>query len=153
MLLELDSVLPAPRTRFWLVLPLVSFASNWVWEMAQMRMYATLADQPWLATVPPCTAAAAADAGLALMICGAAMLLGRLLRLPVLLSSAFLGALAAVSIERLELARGSWSYSEAMPVVPVVGIGLWPLLQLTLLVPVAIGLARWWTSRRTSQTR
>jgi hypothetical protein len=29
-----------------------------------------------------------------------------------------------------------------MPVVPLLGVGLWPLLQLTLLVPIAFAAAR-----------
>lgn len=145
--------LPALRARFWCVLGIVSFTTNWVWEMAQMRAYPSLADQPWQMTVLPCTAAAIADAGLTLILFALAFLLGRSLRLPLLPLSAFLGALAAVLIEKVELARRSWSYSEAMPIVPVVHVGLWPFLQLGLLVPISIGLARWWIWARTTQAR
>lgn len=40
--------------------------------------------------------------------------------------------------------RGSWAYSELMPVVPVLGAGLSPLLQ-WIILPLA---AFWWASRR-----
>lgn len=150
MLPELDSVHSARRARFWFGVGVISFLTNWAWEMAQMRAYATLADQPWDSTIFPCSVAALADAGLTLAICGVSILLARA-GLPLLASSALLGAVAAVVIEKVELARGSWSYSEEMPIVPVVGAGLWPLLQLTLLVPVAIALARWWTSHGQSR--
>lgn len=43
---------------------------------------------------------------------------------------------------------GRWSYNHRMPVEPVLETGLWPLLQLTLLVPAAIGIATWRARRR-----
>ena len=39
--------------------------------------------------------------------------------------------------------RGSWAYSDLMPVVPILGTGLSPLAQ-WLVVPLA---AFWWVSR------
>lgn len=137
------------RASLWFAIFAVSFTINWAWEMAQMRAYATLADQPWPLTILPCSVAALADAGLTLAICGVSEFLTRALRLPFLASSALLGATAAVLIEKVDLARGSWSYSEAMPIVPIVNVGLWPFLQLTVLVPVSIGLGRWWIRYRT----
>ncbi|MGH9628043.1 MAG: hypothetical protein ACRD7E_06850 [Bryobacteraceae bacterium] len=118
-----------------------------------MRAYAELADKPWHLTVLPCSVAALADAGVTLAICGVSMLLARGLRLPLLASAAFLGALTALLIEKIELARGSWSYSEAMPIVPIIDIGLWPFLQLILLVPISIGLGCWWIRYRTRPER
>ena len=68
-------------------------------------------------------------------------------RWPVFAAAAFLGAVCAVVFERLALAAGRWSYTDRMPIVPVLGVGLWPLLQLTLLVPVAWAIAAWWAGR------
>jgi hypothetical protein len=59
-----------------------------------------------------------------------------------------LGDACAVAIEREALASGRWSYTDRMPVVPMLGVGLWPLLQLTLLVPLAFWVATWWGRRR-----
>lgn len=149
---ELEDVLSAPRAHFWFGVGVISFVTNWAWEMAQMRAYATLADRPWHSTILPCSAAALADAGLTLALCGVSILLARA-RLPLLASSALLGAVAAVVIEKVELARGSWSYTEDMPIVPIIRVGLWPFLQLTVLVPISIGLALRWKWYRTTRTR
>ncbi len=114
-----------------------------------MRAYATLADRPWSSTVQPCTVAAVGDSGVTLAIFAVAGVLTKLLRLPLVLLCASLSALVAVLIEKVQLARGAWSYSEDMPVVPLVGVGLLPLLQLALLVPASTILAHWWIRRRT----
>lgn len=41
------------------------------------------------------------------------------------------------------LATGRWSYTDGMPILPVLGVGLWPVLQLTLLTPIALGIGRY----------
>lgn len=62
------------------------------------------------------------------------------------LLAALAGALTAVLVERLALSNGWWSYTAAMPVVTVLGAGLYPLIQLTVLTPLAIWLGgRRWT--------
>lgn len=48
-----------------------------------------------------------------------------------------------MAVEWRALAVARWSYTESMPVVPLLSVGLWPLLPLTLLVPAAIALAGW----------
>ena len=55
---------------------------------------------------------------------------------------------AATAVEWKALASGSWSYTDRMPIVPVLDVGLWPLVQLTLLAPAAFWIAGWWTKRR-----
>lgn len=62
-------------------------------------------------------------------------------------AAALLGAGWATATEWLALAFGGWSYTEWMPVVPVLGVGLWPFLQLTLLVPAALWVAARWSPR------
>jgi hypothetical protein len=57
------------------------------------------------------------------------------------LAAAFLGALCAVLFEWFAFRSGLWSYGEEMPVLPVIGTGLLPFVQLTLLVPLAIWLS------------
>jgi hypothetical protein len=58
-------------------------------------------------------------------------------------TAAILGLAYAVLVELAGLAAGSWSYTERMPVVPVFGVGLWPLLQMTLLPPLVFLFAKW----------
>lgn len=61
---------------------------------------------------------------------------------------ALLGATAATAIELFAVATERWVYHERMPIIAALGVGLWPFLQLTLLVPAAVGLAHWWSGRR-----
>jgi hypothetical protein len=42
-----------------------------------------------------------------------------------------------VSCEYIGLRAGKWSYNDRMPIVPIIGLGAWPVLQLTLLTPLA----------------
>jgi len=116
-----------------------------------MHAYATLADRPWSSTILPCTVAAVGDSGVTLAVFAVGRVLSRLRRLPLVLVSAPVSAFVAFLIEKVQLARGAWSYSGDMPIVPLVGVGLLPWLQLTLLVPGSIILAQWWIRRRTRQ--
>jgi hypothetical protein len=63
-------------------------------------------------------------------------------------TAALLGGAFAVAYEWKALGSGRWRYTDRVPVMPVLGAGLWPLLQLALLVPLAFGLARRWAVRR-----
>jgi hypothetical protein len=104
--------------RFFASTVLASFVLNEIWEMAQMSAYVETAGHSWTSTLGLCTRAAVNDVGIILGIYAA-------------------GALAA----------GRWSYTERMPVVSVLGAGLWPLLQMTLLPPLTFLFARWWAGR------
>jgi hypothetical protein len=63
-------------------------------------------------------------------------------------AAALLGGACAVAVEWRALAVGRWSYASAMPIVPLLDVGLWPVLQLTLLTPLALWLAARWARRR-----
>ena len=127
-----------------------AFVLNWLWEMVQMPAYAEMAGRLWLETVGICTIAAWGDVVITLGVYGAVALATRDLRWaatgrwPVFAVSALLGAVCAFLFERIALAAGRWSYTDRMPIVPALGVGLWPLLQLTLLVPLNFWLASWW---------
>ena len=56
------------------------------------------------------------------------------------LAAAGLGALTAIFFEQIAFTFNLWSYGEEMPLLPVLGTGLLPLVQLTVLVPLAIWL-------------
>ena len=57
----------------------------------------------------------------------------------------------AALVEPAALVAGRWSYTERMPVVSVLGTGLWPLLPMTLLPPRTFSFARWWAGRRATR--
>jgi hypothetical protein len=139
---------------FFGALALASFALNWVWEMAQMRAYAEMTTKSWLETLLPCTLATFGDVAVTFAVWGVGALAaadvrwGMAGRWNAYATAALLGGACAVAYEWKALGSGQWHYTDRMPVVPVLEVGLWPLLQLALLVPLAFGLARWWAMRR-----
>lgn len=156
-----DSAGSRPAWRFLAALAVSSFAMNWLWEMVQMPAYAEMAGRSWWETVPRCTAASFGDVGLTLGVYAiGALAAGRLAwgvagTWNVYAASALLGAVIGAAIEWRFLSLGRWSYTDRMPVVPVLGVGLWPFLQLTLLVPASLAVAGWWVGgsvRRAAHT-
>ena len=142
-----------PLWRFLLVLALCAFALNWLWEMLQMPGYAEMAGLSWRVTAARCTTATLGDVVITLGIYGIGATAagqwhwGLVGGWNVLATGAMLGALIAVAVEHVALAHGRWSYTDRMPIVPVLAVGLWPFLQLTVLVPLALALARWSSHR------
>ena len=126
-----------------------AFFLNLFWEIVQMPAYAAPA-RSWFSTVLEHVLPSLGDVAITLGIYGlAALSAGRLDwaatgEWNVFASAALLGGASATAYEWKALGEGWWSYSELMPVVPVLGVGLWPLLQLTLLAPSALWVAVWW---------
>jgi len=131
-----------------------SFVLNETWEMAQMSAYVQTAGYPWMDTLGRCTKAALGDVGIILGIYLTCSLVARDLRWglragpEIFAAAAAVGLAYAVLVEHFGLLAGRWSYTERMPVVPALGAGLWPLLQMTLLPPLIFALAKWWIGRR-----
>lgn len=142
-----------PRWIFFAAFAVAAFVLNWVWEVAQMPAYAVPA-RPWGAAALAHVVPSLGDVALSLGVYGiAALAAGRLDWAAhggwnVYAAAALLGGAAATAYEWKALGAGWWSYSELMPVVPILDVGLWPLLQLTLLVPAALRVAVWWGGRR-----
>jgi len=117
---------------------IISTAVNYVWEMAQMPLYQDMpfdALSSWLL----CFRASLGDGLIIVTIWALGAGLYKRVRWfrplhigPVLLLLAS-GALIAVAIELHALAVENWSYSELMPIVPWLEIGLSPFVQLLLL--------------------
>lgn len=153
------------KASLWTFLPtlsLIAFGLNWLWEMSQMPAYAEMAGRSWQETALACTVAALGDVGLTLAVCGlGALAAGRLGwamegSWNVCAAAALLGGACGVAFEWQALAFGHWTYDARMPVVPVLGVGLWPFLQLALLTPVSLAAAHWFArtmDRRFSRTR
>jgi hypothetical protein len=128
---------------------------NWFWEMAQMPAYAELAGRSWGETLLPCTLATVGDVAVTLAVWSVGALAagdvrwGTVPRWNVYATAALLAGGWSVAYEWKALGSGRWSYTGWMPVVPVLGVGLWPLLQLALLVPLSLAVAAWWARRFT----
>jgi hypothetical protein len=139
--------------RFFATTVLASFVLNEIWEMAQMSAYVETAVNPWTSTLGLCTRAAVGDVGIILGLYAAGALpagdlgWGMRGRWNIYATVAVLGLAFAVLVEHAALAAGRWTYSERMPVVPVLDAGLWPLLQMALLPPLTFLFARWWVGR------
>lgn len=58
------------------------------------------------------------------------------------ISLAIIGFVIAIVIEQNALLTGKWSYGGAMPLVPYFRVGLTPVLQMTLLLPLSFYLAQ-----------
>lgn len=65
------------------------------------------------------------------------------------MAAAAAGSVSALLVEWTALSVGAWSYNERMPIVPLLDAGLWPGLQLTILVPVTMWAATRACRRRT----
>jgi hypothetical protein len=137
--------------RYVAALVVSAFGLNWLWEMAQMSAYVEMAGRPWGEMLLTCTAAAFGDALITLAVYAGGVFVTQDSRWAlnggwkVYLSAALAGALCAVVIEWAALYAEHWSYSGGMP--EVLGVGVLPLMQLTLLVPAAFRVALWWYGR------
>jgi hypothetical protein len=133
---------------------LTAFGLNWLWEMLQMAGYAEMAGRAWRATLPSCMLASLGDVLITVAVYGVGALAsgqvrwGTTRKWNIYAAAALLGTGCATAIEWHALATGRWSYSRHMPIVPLLAVGLWPLLQLTLLVPVSLWFAAWCCNRR-----
>ena len=119
----------------------IAFALNWVWEIVQMAAYKS-SEEAMLESLFFCTLATFIDALTILTIYAAAAAFfidGRGWRF--YLTAALLGSVFAVLFEKIAFAFGWWSYNDRMPILPVLGTGLLPLAQLTILAPLSIRLA------------
>jgi hypothetical protein len=120
----------------------VSLFVHYMWEMLQSFAY-DMMGVPLERAVLNHLWASAGDAGLMLLIYAAPALLRRdrlWIRRPRpadLALCATLALILAVGIERHALASGRWAYTAAMPVLPGLGVGLLPVLQL-LVLPLPI---------------
>ncbi len=119
-----------------------AFALNWIWEMAQMFAYAKKPADSFAETFIICTLASVIDAMVTLAIDAFLRFLTKPYGAMFYLSAAILGALCAAGFEWFAFRFNLWSYSEQMIVLPVIGVGLLPFIQLTLLVPLAIWLTK-----------
>jgi hypothetical protein len=119
---------------------------NFLWEMLQMRFYSSMKLLPFWSATWLCTRSAAADVALLALCFVIAALVARHsvwpLR-PTLKAMATFFALcllATVAIERWAIATGRWSYNDTMPMI--LGVGVLPLLQWTLIPALSLLLFR-----------
>lgn len=128
---------------------LFGFLLNLPWELLQVPLYRGLAASSHWEGILVCARTAAGDAGIAaaaFWIVSLACRSRRWLRHPRPVQVAgFTAAGLAITVLIEAWATqvtGRWQYSEAMPVLPILGTGLAPLLQWILIPPAVLWLAR-----------
>jgi hypothetical protein len=138
---------------YFTTLVLSAFALNWLWEMIQMPAFVEVAGRSWGEMALPCASAALGDVAMTFGIYGLGCLAagywrwGLAGRWNMYLTGALLGGVFASAFEWYSMSTNRWTYNERMPIVPILNVGLWPLLQLILLVPSSWAIAAWWTKR------
>lgn len=148
-----SSEVPRASWVFFGNLILVAFLLNWPWEMLQMPGYREMAHQNWRSTGMRCAIASVGDVVMTLAAYGlGALAAGRWdwgigVHWQVLAASSLLGAMFGGAFELWALLHKRWSYTDKMPLVPVLDIGLWPGIQLAVLIPLSISVASWASSR------
>ncbi|MBI4281305.1 hypothetical protein HY625_00620 [Candidatus Uhrbacteria bacterium] len=114
----------------------VAFLLNLIWENAHALLYANYTFAYYF---PRCLRATLWDAGYITLVYAAIALLkkdwdwfakDRRFTIPLVIA---LGLLTASVVELDALLKNKWAYSAAMPLVPVIHVGLTPFLQLAIL--------------------
>ncbi|CAN5159652.1 hypothetical protein BH20ACI1_BH20ACI1_28540 [soil metagenome] len=124
---------------FYVVLFAAAFGLNWIWEVSQTFAF-NMNDVSGGKMLLFCTFASVIDGLVTIAVFWILHKIFADVNWKFYLSAAVLGALTAVFFEQTAFTFGLWSYEERMPVLPVLGTGLLPFMQLTMLVPLAIWL-------------
>ena len=124
-----------------LVILVLGFILNFVWELVQMPLYK---DAPYTTShIAFCALASVADALMVLLIY---LVLALIFKNPFWVQNIqwqrvviviVIGGVGAILSEMRHLSISSWAYDDSMPIIPMVNVGLSPLLQFALL-PIVI---------------
>lgn len=123
--------------RFLLIILLIAFVLNLIWELVQLPLYQ--GGMYSIGHIAFCTLAAVADAILALLLYLIFVFILQNLfwihriKWPTVLMVVLVGGICAILSEIRQLSIGSWSYTDTMPIIPIVKVGLLPTLQFMLL--------------------
>ena len=110
----------------WILIFILAFALNFIWENLHSFLYADY--QGGKITEFILARAALADAVIILGMIIFSRLIPFSKNRPWILI--LLGVIIAVLIEKWALLTGRWQYNDAMPIIPFLGIGLTPTIQL-----------------------
>jgi hypothetical protein len=123
-----------------LIMASIGFLFNFLWEIAQMSLYQGTS-QFWQNALV-CLAASFVDDLLILLLYGVLAAVRKDIKWIMRISSGdvllliLLGSIEAMVIELWALSTGRWQYTQAMPLLPFIHVGLVPVLQMIIL-PIA----------------
>ncbi|MDA2916087.1 hypothetical protein MYX64_04480 [Nitrospinae bacterium AH_259_B05_G02_I21] len=126
----------------------IAVAVNFLWEVPQMALYEWW-DASWAIGLLICFQAALGDGLLVLALYGVGYAFFRrrewILQPSVAGYSLLVlaGMVIAVALEMQALAWGRWAYNARMPIIPGIGVGLIPVVQMMILPPLVFYLTRW----------
>lgn len=128
-----------------------AFLLNFPWEFLQTPLFQRMVDAPHWEAVKICSTAALGDAVIMLaaywvvaIVRGARDWIVNPTRATVA-SFCGLGVMVTIGIERLAVSGRwvqAWTYSDAMPLVPGIGVGASPLVQWLVLPPLVVWFVR-----------
>lgn len=129
------------KARYIITLAIVAFLLHVVWENAQAPLYAGF--QSFSQHFSICFIATIGDVVITLSVLAFLRLLKKdVTQITDFIGLAIIGFIIAVVIEQYALLAGKWSYARTMPIIPLLKVGLAPILQMTLLLPLSFYLAR-----------
>lgn len=129
------------------ILILVSFGLHFVWEYVHVGLYTNY--EHWSQGLPVYWLATVGDV---LYTLGAFALVSAIKKTYEWVNESTLadyfmlvtvGALIALFVEYKGLALDRWEYLPGMPIIPFLGVGLSPVLQMALLLPITVAITQW----------
>ncbi|MGH7366643.1 MAG: hypothetical protein ACREK9_09560 [Candidatus Rokuibacteriota bacterium] len=138
-------LLYAPETN----IAIFAFLLNLTWEFAQVPLFAGMPSAQHWGAILVCGRATLGDVVIALVafwaVAASARARSWVLRPTAAQITSFVAVGVVITIVMEWLATqvlGRWMYAEAMPVIPVLGVGLSPLLQWIVLPPIVVWFVR-----------
>lgn len=123
-------------------LSLIAFVLHVIWENTQAPLFQGYAS--FVAHFPICFIGTVGDVAITLFVYFIIALLKNDFNWIVTLNKkdivvlAVIGFLIAMGIEWRALLEGRWAYAEAMPIIPYLKVGLAPIIQMILSLPLSI---------------
>ena len=127
----------------------VAFVLHWSWEtfhsVAYVNTNVPLPQRFW-----HCLPMAIVDTAWsgAIVLLGLAAATTQRVRSAVWILPVVAGAISATAVERFAITTGRWTYNELMPIVPLVNVGLWPVVQMSVLPGLSLYVASRFAGRR-----
>lgn len=123
--------------KFILVMIILAFQTNFIWEIIQIRYYKNPTYD--IKHIAFCGLASLADVLMVLLLYfGFATIYNNIfwispLQFQKIIVMVLLGGAGAILSEMWHLSIGSWAYNNSMPLIPVVNVGISPILQFMVL--------------------
>lgn len=130
------------KIRYIITLIAAALLLHLLWENAQAPLYAGYSS--FSQHLPICSIGAIGDVVITLLVFGLMWLIKKDIPRTAsdFLALAVIGFVIAVGIEWRALLFGRWSYTDAMPIIPWLNVGLTPIIQMTILLPLSFYLAK-----------